>query len=656
MCSLDTGIVDDVENDAATVFSSNLQGTDKDEAFTSSYSGLEIHSTKSPSNHDSPEKRRGEELQAESCGISSSYSSLEDEGNVENQEKQFSDEVISVFSSSSDEIENSLKGKHSCCGNCTVKSCSCEKLNNVKVLRSKGNDGLQQCPSMTVLETCTSRTNDLAKKKISEEIPDTEQTHLNFTTGSFYSRDSNQKDYGSTNEHKNIKSDRSSSKSSVISCPNEKDSKFSSSSSSLAEFICLNNKSKNTVENSQDSQDSDIMCTGQETVKPKFDREKSIAELESFLLALKKEKKVKNKNLEREEKEEKVRSRNEKVSRGSKLVNHIGGSVGGCLNKILRKQPENHNSCSREESRKAYPNTGVIIRQDSKSVGDVSTQQQKGNELKRRVISVKKVQIKEKSSDNLKCDLSEKVSLGNNNDKPSNNKSFIMTRRRQLMLESPDNNSDCQIIEVTVGQGNQTKHVKTHKLSDEQNKILMDGDWLNDIHINLAQALLKEKFPDCLGLENCGLGSKSHQAFSSLCKRSTKFVQIYNYDGNHWITISNYLCKDPNQVHIYDSYFRSLKRDLKKVLANLYGSQGVLKVVWPAYQEQNDASDCGLFAIAAACSILHGDDPSQLSYQQSAMRSHLKNCFKDGVMRPFKLSKTGCKQLRHKTVSLTLSQ
>ena len=46
-------------------------------------------------------------------------------------------------------------------------------------------------------------------------------------------------------------------------------------------------------------------------------------------------------------------------------------------------------------------------------------------------------------------------------------------------------------------------------------------------------------------------------------------------------------------------------------------------------------ADCGLFAIAYVTSLLHGDDPSVISYEQIKMRGHLIECFTKGKLIPF---------------------
>ena len=60
-------------------------------------------------------------------------------------------------------------------------------------------------------------------------------------------------------------------------------------------------------------------------------------------------------------------------------------------------------------------------------------------------------------------------------------------------------------------------------------------------------------------------------------------------------------------------------------------------------QIQEVGNDCGLFAIATATTLCHGEDPVDLEYQQSSMRSHLQapqgNCNEDLTSFPLKGNK-----------------
>jgi len=51
--------------------------------------------------------------------------------------------------------------------------------------------------------------------------------------------------------------------------------------------------------------------------------------------------------------------------------------------------------------------------------------------------------------------------------------------------------------------------------------------------------------------------------------------------------------------------------------------------------KQQGPSDCGLYAIAFARSLLAGKDPCKVTYNQSAMRAHLLQCLTDGELTEF---------------------
>lgn len=69
--------------------------------------------------------------------------------------------------------------------------------------------------------------------------------------------------------------------------------------------------------------------------------------------------------------------------------------------------------------------------------------------------------------------------------------------------------------------------------------------------------------------------------------------------------------------------YQSLVRDRKLV------------VELPPRQIQRGGLDCGLFAIAFAYNLASGNDPSQITYDQSRMREQLVKCLEKGSFEPF---------------------
>ena len=52
-------------------------------------------------------------------------------------------------------------------------------------------------------------------------------------------------------------------------------------------------------------------------------------------------------------------------------------------------------------------------------------------------------------------------------------------------------------------------------------------------------------------------------------------------------------------------------------------------------QQQLNGSDCGVFSIAYATSLMFIDDPKKVQYDISKMREHLIKCLKSGKMEQF---------------------
>ncbi len=52
-----------------------------------------------------------------------------------------------------------------------------------------------------------------------------------------------------------------------------------------------------------------------------------------------------------------------------------------------------------------------------------------------------------------------------------------------------------------------------------------------------------------------------------------------------------------------------------------------VRVQLVAVQQQRGRADCGLFAIAFAVELAHGNNPEYTSYDQKQMREHLIQCF-----------------------------
>ena len=173
--------------------------------------------------------------------------------------------------------------------------------------------------------------------------------------------------------------------------------------------------------------------------------------------------------------------------------------------------------------------------------------------------------------------------------------------------------------------------------------IMEEDYWLTDEHIDHAQWLLSKQFPDSKGLH-------SVLAFESkppkVQKGDKDFVQILHVGGNHWVTVTNIGCQE-NRIKVFDSLRQKLSKKEKQKLCSclavlLNTSSSNMVIEWPSMQRQSGESDCGLFAVAIATSLLNGEDPGSKSYDQSVMRGHLAVCFHCEELAVFPASSSKC--------------
>ncbi len=93
---------------------------------------------------------------------------------------------------------------------------------------------------------------------------------------------------------------------------------------------------------------------------------------------------------------------------------------------------------------------------------------------------------------------------------------------------------------------------------------------------------------------------------------------------------------EPATVRVYDSMNLRLSSTLIKLVADLlHTSNSSIKIEYVQVQYQCGGSDCGLFALAFACSLCHQEDPAELKYDQNEMRSHLVHSLEAQTLSPF---------------------
>ncbi len=103
------------------------------------------------------------------------------------------------------------------------------------------------------------------------------------------------------------------------------------------------------------------------------------------------------------------------------------------------------------------------------------------------------------------------------------------------------------------------------ELSTDDEKILLDGHWLNDKLINAAEALIRNHYEHVRGLQDVSLG----QTLGFDVMSNEGFVQIIHTGRSHWLTISRINCSDADEVEVYDSLPPSVTSALEEQTASL---------------------------------------------------------------------------------------
>ena len=157
-------------------------------------------------------------------------------------------------------------------------------------------------------------------------------------------------------------------------------------------------------------------------------------------------------------------------------------------------------------------------------------------------------------------------------------------------------------------------------------EVISDNKELSDHHINYCQHLLSKQFPLIGGLVLTLLQNKP------LKQKIVCGLQIiHRSERNHWIVASRIdSCHSP--VKIYDSLYKSIHEGTITVVQNMFKKVGKFKIEIADMQEQEGSTDCGVFAIAVATSLLYGVSPS---YNQDKMRDHLLCCLGSGSLSVF---------------------
>ena len=125
----------------------------------------------------------------------------------------------------------------------------------------------------------------------------------------------------------------------------------------------------------------------------------------------------------------------------------------------------------------------------------------------------------------------------------------LREKQREERRQARKRKETSEVIDLDVIPPTKVKEpsVWVNNLNTEDEKVLLNGDWLNDKLINAGQMLIKESYPQVYGFQDASLGQTL--GFDVLTE---EFVQVLHTGRGHWVTISTIGCSIA-EVEIFDS-------------------------------------------------------------------------------------------------------
>ena len=219
----------------------------------------------------------------------------------------------------------------------------------------------------------------------------------------------------------------------------------------------------------------------------------------------------------------------------------------------------------------------------------------------------------------------------------SNKKSIARPSTREVAVVSEVEVSTTEVsndVLVTAdipGEGVR-KFVTQEKLNDHMIDQITKSRLQHDV-INLAANILRKQ-KHMSGFEDTGL------LWHQLSCMAGDFIQILHINSpEHWIVTFRTKDSKTDEISVCDSLFNKnvdYPDDTIRALCRLAScQQATLRINWLSVQQQSNAVDCGVYAIAYAVICLGID--CDTSYDQLVMRDHLLICLHLENSLPFQL-------------------
>jgi hypothetical protein len=147
----------------------------------------------------------------------------------------------------------------------------------------------------------------------------------------------------------------------------------------------------------------------------------------------------------------------------------------------------------------------------------------------------------------------------------------------------------------------------------------------------MAQMMMKKNNPDIGGLFCVTIGGSLE--FPKVDEEIS--MQIIHTGKDHWVLAAKGF-NQPAHVLIYDSLPGINQHPHTSCTSTLLQTkEKKMTYVVKNVQRQGNGYDCGVLAIAFATSLLHGQDPTTVTYDVGPLRPHLRACMAAGNLTPF---------------------
>ncbi|XP_063927441.1 uncharacterized protein LOC135140714 isoform X2 [Zophobas morio] len=178
------------------------------------------------------------------------------------------------------------------------------------------------------------------------------------------------------------------------------------------------------------------------------------------------------------------------------------------------------------------------------------------------------------------------------------------------------------------------RYIKLHQENTANfKKDIISGGELYGEHINNFQDIIASRF---LNFRPIDVHLIALPQFVRPISHLRKHIQIISGVSGQPHQITHWICTyyDGNVINIYDSLNReSLYPEMEFFFNRLFPHKPQYK--FHGVRQQPNNTDCGVYAIAFATSLLNNRDPSKENYHHLKMRSHLLDIYSTTELLPF---------------------